>query len=142
MELTDKKIEIIEMVLAPHPFGRIEDMTTMLEGILTRGVTVDELQQYIVNRKKEHNAKIAAVPEGRIAYDLNPDPHPPIRGEKPNVKKCSECQSDMFLRQVTRPEGPQNTHGYKSAWECSKCSNEIYSTRTSEEEYKATFENS
>lgn len=134
-KVSDAKRKVIETVLAPYSFGKIEDMITMVESILTRGVTIEELQQYIVDRKKEYNAALAAIPEGTTRLvDSSVYKHPPVRSDPPVTKKCPECGNRMFLRQVTRPEGRQNIHGYKSAWECSQCPYEIYSKKSAQEE--------
>lgn len=135
MELHKEKLKIIEMVLAPYSFGKVEDMITMLEGILTRGVTVGELQQYIVNRKEMYNEELAKIPEGTVLPDSGLNLNPPVHNDTSAAKYCEKCDSDMWLRKVTRPKGRQNIYGYKSVWECMACSFEVYSTEDIEEEY-------
>jgi hypothetical protein len=51
---------------------------------------------------------------------------------------CPECGSKMMLRNVTRPKGPSNIHGWKSCFECmgETCANEKYTVKRPEDVIK------
>lgn len=44
--------------------------------------------------------------------------------------RCKECDAEMYLRAIYLPKGPGNLNGWKSCWECSRCSHEEYSKKT------------
>lgn len=97
--------------LAVFSFGKLQDLVTLLNLIEERGITVEEVRNYVSKEREKMEFRTAAIQkltEKRM-----------MEWEK-IAKRCPECGSVLALSPINAPQGKANIHGYKSLWFCPK----------------------
>lgn len=93
-------------------FGRLQEVLTILHEMESRGLTVQDLKQYVDERKKEM-AKAAK------------DAEPPIQ----LCRLCQVCAAPMSLAPVNTGPRDQTGDGSTFVWTCPQCGEEIWTDK-------------
>lgn len=118
-------VEKFEEKMAAFTFADHQKILTYHKTLEAKGFTLDDVKEF-VDFKRQEFADLEAI---RAKHKNNFEKMLPV---------CPECGSKMFLRQVNRPKGPSNIHGWKSCFECTgeNCVNEKYTTKRPEDVIK------
>ena len=110
-------------------FGKLQDLVTLWNLLEERGVSFEELQEYLKLRRKEQRNTVSL---GREAYEKT------LKRWSERTRKCPNCKKPLMARGISTPKGKANREGYTCHWCCEEenCVFEEYTHEDFKEVYQ------